>query len=255
MRAFQETLGIGVVMSLVFGCTTPGIGADGARGRHVDAVRHTLSLAEYTLPYNGYGELDILDDGCLVIKVGGEWYINPETDESTIQESDTLIFQLDTSDLTIVENGESVFLDKKGVQLAKRGLSWDDVTVTAFPEWVEKDRAQARYALETFIGDMALSFDEAEGTLTVSIIDTHDRGGTFNLTAPILRHIRAGKRTILSRPEKPGDPGIVLAPPPEASSCSATCTRGSCSITCENHTCTAYCRKYGLPVCSCSSTN
>jgi hypothetical protein len=255
MRAFQETLAVGVVMSVVFGCATPGIGAGGARGQYVDAVRQTLSLVENTLPYNGYGEIDIVDDGCLVIKVGGEVYIDPETEEFTVHKSDTLVFQLDTSDLTIVEDGESVFLDKEGVQLAERGLSWDDVAYTAFPEQIEKDRAQARYALETFIGDMDLAFNQAKGTLTVSIIDTHDRGGTFDLTAPILTRVGAGKRTVSSRPEKPGDPQITLNPPPEQSQCSATCSKGSCEITCQGMACTAYCRRNGFPVCECVSSN
>ena len=63
------------------------------------------------LPYNGHGTVAVLDDGTLIITVGGEERIDPTNGDVTVTGSEAIAYQLDTSTLRLVEHeGEVVRL-------------------------------------------------------------------------------------------------------------------------------------------------
>ncbi len=218
---------------------------------------HVVPLVDHTLPYQGFGAVVIVDDGTLLIALGGE--VRRE-DDSTLTSpfpsgSEILQYQLNTSGLAIIESKGRVFLDRNGNQLRKRGLRERQVSVTSFADGPN----DAPNSLYDFTGDLKVAFDAKKQVISVAIADTESSRMTFNLSAPIV----AGSQTdemADSRYDNGAiadsleDESILLEPPLPDSQCNISCASGSGSVTCTNSGCKCIC-VVTRPECICTNAH
>jgi hypothetical protein len=254
MRIKTKVLASLAAFALIFSFAFADSGGDRLRRSRM-GHEATLPLEANALPYDGYGEVDIVENGTIAIKVNGATFVNQETGDFIVQEEDVLLYQVDTTNLRIVESHGSVFLDRAGRGIRQRGLRSDEVVITPFERLQNKGAGGARKAIETFIGDLQLDFSPADGVLSLHIIDRQTAGREFDLIAPIARYAPQAQKGGFETPDVGNDPQIVLEDPPQQVECSATCSKGSCSISCQGKPCTAYCRGGGYPVCYCGQSN
>jgi hypothetical protein len=214
-------------------------------------------LQENEVPYDGYGEVSILDDATLVIKVNGAIYINEVTGSFLVEDKDVLVYTIDPTELRLAESRGFFFLDRGGVQVAERGFRPGSLSFTSFTDRADKREEEPRYELEGFVGDLTLDFDAEHGVLSVSIIDSRTLGKAFQLSAPLRRYTQTAKARMEPIDRDTPDGGqIILEDPPSQSNCSVTCTHGSCSIACPPKMgCIAYCKTGGIPVCECGQSS
>lgn len=204
-----------------------------------------------TLPYSGYGSVAILDDGMVLITLGGEFRIDPAKEDSAgrpefvVTPGCTIGYQMGTTGLALVQyKDDEVFLDKDGTELARRGLGPDQVVRTTFRHSNVAAQGANRFALVSLNGDLNANIDRADGELAVTVTD-RETGRTLRFTGVITD---GGSKAL---PDS--DPRISLLEPPvlEPSNREIACAQGSCTITCEQRGCAAYCDTSGEPVCRC----
>ena len=263
MNDSLRVLTFGMMALLAFAWIGAAWGQDGAPAEDPgygdaagEAAELTPSLAA-ALPYDGYGSVAILDDGILLITLGGE--IVAEDRDPT--DSATYLGQLDTSGLTLVEHDGEVFLDKNGVHIAARGLSPEQMTRQGFQDAAALEPDTPRQALVEIRGDLDLSYNSVTGDLTVAGTGMEDPrrklrftvrvgdtpGGGGDGQDPVCASSSSGDGLT------PGETPIWLNQPSEMSSaCSVSCKHGDCTITCNSTGCKTYCSS-GQPVCICTN--
>jgi hypothetical protein len=237
---------------VLFVCAAPNNGSDRTGRSDTRYSEYALPLTENEVPYQGYGEVDILNDGTVVIQINGALYVNPVTDDMKVEPEDALAYKIDPTDLRLVESDGFYFLDRGGEQIAERGLREHEVKTTAIDGVIKAKKAGTRVALVSLYGDLDLDFDARTGVLSVSIIDTRRGYEAFALEAPIKKYMPQTKdgRARIS-PDRESEPSIVLEDD-YGVHCSATCSSGNCSITCDqSKLAICYCKSDGTPVCKC----
>ena len=225
------------------------------------ATAEAVPLRDTLLPYHGYGTLAILNDGTLVIDVGGELVYDAAADEFTVASMETIAYRIDTAGLSLVEHRGEVFLDRNGAQVADRGLTRERVSVTPFPAPNSADGESHRRSIMDFSGDLDLRFDPANHELALTITDTTDTGEsgmTFTLAAPVvsgpLQKRDPGSREVgqdLPGGEENDAITLTAAAAAWSASCSVDCTNGSCSISCSKKGALCSCSSTGYPQCRC----
>lgn len=214
----------------------------------------SLRLTHYQLPYDGFGSVAILDDGSLIVELGGEEILDSETGEWLGHRPlDVLFLNINVNrGMQLYRMGRFVFLGSSdGSALAQRGLDSARVSLTSFKRSTGPD--ETAYALYTFTGRTLLQYDAATRRLHLVVDDTDHGGLRFEaeetLGVPV-RKFDAQETTI---PNSSDDgPALLLAPVVSSSVCSANCEGGSCSISCGSGGCRSYCDGR-TPVCRCGA--
>lgn len=211
-----------------------------------------LRVKNNQVPYAGFGSVMIVNDGTIIIEIGGKEtveYADDDEETLTVSPYDAIAFHMDITGLALVDAGGEVFLDRGGKQIAERGLSPKRVFRTLFPEASAIEQNSPRHALAWFTGDLRLAFDRNSKVLTVRAKDTEDTDRLFTLSAPV---VQADGMTLNENDE------IALIIQSEStvadgsSNCSISCPRGSASINCSNSGCNCVC-KSGSPSCKCTN--
>lgn len=241
-----------LVSALYFGVPASVGNAGEERIQNTPAAQNKLfPVRENALPYEGFGSVTIVDDGTLIIEIGGAATTLHDEDDvefEGIGPYDAIAYQIDMSGLSLVEHRGQVFLDNNGVELRARGLRPREVFRTVFPAPDQIDANRAPTALVWFTGELQLSFDAQTAQLVLRIEDSEETGRVFTLAAPVVSDAKNRRRS--------EEGGIVLTPleghAVGASSCSITCSKGSGSVNCSESGCKCVC-KAGKPVCICTN--
>ncbi len=243
-------LGLIVCLLLLAVC----VAADRNPKREVKTLSPRLKLTEYTLPYQGYGEVDILDDATIVVQLGGELVGNLETDDDAdiwIAPIEEFAFRMNPVGLSLVEHQGGVLLDRGGTQDRARRVAVGLGNVVPFRVPAPNDVPVTPIALASFSGPMSLGYDAA-GRLVLSITDAEEPARTFTFRPTYGSGEAMGADG--APVQKPGDDTVILmgeGPPIGwTAGCSANCSGGSCSISCTNQGASCYC-KGSTPVCRC----
>jgi hypothetical protein len=228
--------------------------ADRAWRVHRVSKPRALPLIENALPYRGYGEVDIVEDGALVIQLNGEVSIVPATGDVKVEPEESLVYRVDPTDLQLVESDGVYFLDRHGLELEARGLKWTDVSRIPFVTDHKETEGGTPVALLSLVGELELDYDVANDVLMVSIVDIRQGYKVFSLEAPIRRPTSVNED---SRQPVVGDRDaeapIVLKGNEQGVSCTADCQGGECSISCDDtYIAMCYCKSDGTPVCRCT---
>jgi len=237
---------------LVLGCALPGFGRS-----PIDPVPGETAIEEAsdpTLPYSGYGRVAILDDGMVLITLGGEFRTDPAREESGmnaevgVSASTALAYQMDTSGMALAQyQDDEVFLDRNGTEIARRGFAPERVIRTSFGRAEGSETGPNRFVLLSLKGQLRATFDTVEKALTVAITD-QESGRKFSFTGVVAA-------TREARPLLKTDPRVMLSPPSVSlpSHCEFSCAKGSGEYTCLDRGCAGYCDK-GTPVGTCFTT-
>lgn len=244
---------MGVVMSVlvVLGCSVSRA-QQKAQLRYIKSADKAVPLSQYALPYQGLGAVVIVDDGTLLIEVGGQL---DEDVEASLVSDEAIAYQLDTSGLRVIERGGEVFLDQNGKQLSEQGLRERQVTVIPFVNTANPNPT----ALFEFTGQLDLNFDAATGLLSVTITDTESSGQAFHLSAPIQIAKPAATQgkvllvdsNAIAASDNPNDPIVLFSMGEMKSKCSIACNNGNGSIECTRRGCICICKTNGEPKCEC----
>lgn len=226
---------------LALGCSTVLWAAEKGEADQLKLPYFPLSTPVDEKPYAGYGEVFILDDATLVLSVR-EMVTKDGSDEYVPGEVlDRIMYDLDTTGLSLVAHGDKVFLDRGGMQLQRRGLTADDVIAVPFDGAERAPSKNGNAVLDSFSGDMNLRSDRRSGSLFVSVLDDETKR-LFTVT--------------LLGASRPAD-GDADPAAREAEAQQSRCTISGCrdggsgSITCVGKGCKCVCIA-GDPVCSCT---
>ncbi len=249
--------GIVIGLALTVGCVAGGWARDGGRPSRAGESEASTPLRDYALPYHGYGEVAVLNDGMLVVDMGGKVAFDGDG-WMTVSPVKTIVYWLDSSEVKLVESDNMVFLDKGGAEMTRRGVSPLRATVTAFDRHQDIKAGAQRYSLADFAGDLEVSFDDKTRRLTVKITDSQEeeKAMTFTLAGRVTPRAAAlggGEAGALATAAG-GDDEILLLdgedPPWLSTTCSADCRLGSCEASCAG-TAHCYCTREGHPRCWC----
>ncbi len=230
-KTMMVTLCAGFAVAL--GCATALRAADNGAGDEMKLPKVSRSaLVDDTL-YSGYGEIEILADGILLVSVREMLTVDNGDESDQVEFLETSAYGLDTTRLSLVQHGNEVFLDQDGLQLERRGLTADEVSLVLFEGAGRAPSTNGNDVLDSFSGDMNLRSGRRSDSVFISVLDDKT-GRLFTVT---LGGSTGGAR---------GDDSEK-----QESNCSiVTCPKGSQSITCIGEGCFCRCKK-GRPDCHC----
>jgi len=257
MSTYYRTMFFAVGIA-AWGCVSTGWGQEQSRGLKASTPPAYSPFTNIALPFSGYGEITLLDEGTLIIRAGVDGDHPPESGFGPAP-LDIVFLQLDATSLSLVEHRGEFFLDENGKQIRKRDLSRRDAIVTPILAEQSARATSTPRAVAEFAGALYLSVDRKGSLLRVAITDASDDLEAFRATIR-LRSEDQGETDGRSA-ESAGemeyvslmDLGGVASGHQVSVTCSAECTNGSCTMTCEGK-CKAYCTKKGIPVCECQGT-
>ena len=226
-------------------------------------------LENHRLPYEGYGRVTIIDDASMIVQFGGEVIVldvepeamelDAEVEPQTIETPyDKFVIEFDSTDVALVRTGNQEFLDRRGAEMDKRGMSVQSVFRTSFPRPSELSKSNSPPSLlAAYAGPMTATMDRDTGTLRIRVTDTEGSGRAFEATTLLGSSPREFDRET-DDGVAAGGSGIPAklgggACSGGASSCSITCPRGDNSINCYQSGCKCYCDSSSKPVCECVS--
>lgn len=255
------------VLALALGCVTAGWGRDENPTRKkvdVSTIGPGFALENHQLPYAGFGSVSILDDGFLLIQLGGEDKTDPETGEFMgITPQDVIGLQINAAQgWGLIQAGRELFLDRhNSAEMASRGLKGSQANRTSFRQGlVETDTV---FVLHTLVGPMTFNYDAAAGRIRLTLDDTEKSGLRLGMDEDLgTAHGSVVAKSGSFQPAEPTDltaegPAllrIVIDPSPLAlllsAECSVGCSGGSCSVICNTGGCRAVCEG-STPECKC----
>lgn len=278
MRVSPTFLMSVVMGGLYVGCMTPGHAGEAGRAREGQASRPASPESPFNveMPYEGPASVDLLDDGTLVLEIGPTaipWW--PAIEEANANGSSegprvpwgaaegvensggVYFFPLDTTGLTLVEDGNELFLDKDGAQVRARGLRARRVIQTPVADGDVVDTASQRYALLSVVGEALLDFDAEQRVLYVDLLEAEGSAPRRHVTFSI--HGAVWPESQKAGVDEDTDGLIRLATgdanAAEGASCNVDGTHGSCSISCPNsQPPRCWCSSGGIPNCKCGKS-
>ena len=181
------------------------------------------------LPYEGRGTVSVLNDGLLVVGIGGGLLPQNEAKRCgtpyAAKESFALAVDPGRTMLAEVNRGWSLF--PKTAPIRGEAIHFDEGFVP--------DEDHIRYSVLTVEGAMCLAHDAATGVYTLEVVDGEEAEAFF---------VRFWAVEV-----EDSAPGAATSR--DGSSCEATCEHGDCSITCDaGKAALCYCDN-GWPKCEC----
>lgn len=204
-------------------------------------------LEFYSLPYSGFGTVWLLENGMLIIDVGGEAVVDEEGETKIASSVETIGFQIDTAGVSLVSHRGDYLLDRQGRHVRQRGWEGKQLTVTQLDAGVDEDRDL--HSLMEISGKLDVAFDRETKTLLVEVADVL-RGHRFSVQALVNFSASQGDVAPVGRTL---DDGFVQLVPAVAwtASCDTTCTGGNCDITCVKKMAQCWCGTDGTSICRC----
>jgi len=260
-------MGCILALTLGLGFATSGWSRDSSPTRKQSAPdpdSPQITLKNHELPYFGFGSISILDDGFLLIRVGGEEIVDPESGNWEGETpSDLIGLQVNTgAGWGLVQSGRELFLDRNDeVETIRRGLKGDQANHTTFRQKLAE--TDTVFALHHMTGLLSLSFDATAGTVCIVMDDSNHSGLRLSVDEAIgtaYGTAVAGNGSFqfneLAKMPDEGiallqvvtDPSVLAAN--QSAYCTVTCSAGECSVTCTTGGCRAACRGSN-PECTC----
>jgi len=219
-----------------FGCSTVLWAADSEAGDQMKLRNPQRSALVDNKFYSGYGEIEILADGLLLVSVRKMVTVDDGDGPDNVELLESSGYSLDPTGLSLVEYGNEFFLDQDGIQLQRRGLTADQVGLVPFGVAGRAPSTEGNDVLDTFAGEMNMRPGGPSGSVFLSVLDA----GTARLFTVTLGAGTGGARD--------GSGGQV-----QESTCSiSSCKKGSSTITCYGEGCVCRC-KNDRPDCHCVS--
>ncbi|MBI4717692.1 MAG: hypothetical protein HY763_07810 [Planctomycetes bacterium] len=240
---------------LGLGCLSAGLGRQPAEARPAGAQQADRSVAPLALPYHGYGTVDVLDDGLIVVEIGGRVLFDPDAEDGpVIEPSRTIAYRVDPHRARLVRR-EAVLVVEGVVPPGVADLSDSSATITTFRDPAAAARPATRHALVTLSGDLSVALTDSDGSLSLSMVDQADHGWTLALSGRLVRGANAlhevSEAADAGAADPGSGPGLFLYPAEaESSACSVECRKGAANINCNNKGCACWCSN-GVPRCRC----
>jgi hypothetical protein len=214
-----------------------------------EAVREArpVPISQNQLPYHGYGSVTIVDDGTILVEMGGKETITYWDDQESVEQTpyDAVAYRIDTTGLALVQAGNEVYFDRKGKQIQMRGLRSNRVFRTMFPDSDARDPNAPPTAIAWFTGDLTVAFNDATSVLTLSAKDTEGTGRVFTFQGRVVTGAPVDSSQV-------DDDLVLVVVSAGSSECSVICAQGSGNISCTNTGCKCVC-KSGMPSCICTN--